>query len=65
MPIAYQSIKGDVALDIVTHGPHLNLCDLIPHLNSNFGDVSDKDTLVKELYTIKHGTKEPVKHFDT
>ena len=29
MPIAYQSIKGDVALDIVTHGPHMNLCELI------------------------------------
>ena len=25
MPIMYQSIKGDVALDIVTHGPHMNL----------------------------------------
>ena len=29
MPIVYQSIKGDMALDIVTHGPHLNLCKLI------------------------------------
>ena len=29
MPIAYQSIKGDVALDIVTHGPHMNLHELI------------------------------------
>ena len=29
MPIAYQSIKGDVALDIVTHGPHMNLRKLI------------------------------------
>ena len=26
MPIMYQSIKGDMALDIVTHGPHMNLC---------------------------------------
>ena len=26
MPIVYQSIKGDVALDIMTHGPHMNLC---------------------------------------
>ena len=25
MPIAYQSIKGDVALDIMTHRPHMNL----------------------------------------
>ena len=29
MPIAYQSIKGDMALDIVTHGPHMNLHKLI------------------------------------
>ena len=29
MPIAYQSIKGDVALDIVTHRPHMNLHELI------------------------------------
>ena len=65
MPIMYQSIKGDVALDIVTHGPHLNLCELITCLNNNFGVVSDKDTLMKELYTIKQGPKEPVKCFDT
>ena len=65
MPIAYQSIKGDVALDIVTHGPHMNLCELITQLNNNFGVMSDEDTLMKELYTIKQGTKESVKHFDT
>ena len=65
MPITYQSIKGDVVLDIMTHGPHMNLCELIAHLNNNFGVVSDKDTLMKELYTIKQGTKESVKHFDT
>ena len=65
MPIAYQSIKGDVALDIMTHGPHMNLCELITHLNNNFGVVSDEDTLMKELYTIKQGTKESVKCFDT
>ena len=65
MPIAYQSIKGDVALDIVTHGPHMSLCELISHLDNNFGVVSDEDTLMKELYTIKQGTKESVKHFDT
>ena len=65
MPIAYQSIKGDVALDIVTHGPHMNLRDLIAHLDNNFGVVSDEDTLMKELYTIKQGTKESVKRFDT
>ena len=65
MPIVYQSIKGDVALDIVTHGPHLNLCELIAHLDNNFGVVSDEDTLMKELYTIKQGPKEPVKCFDT
>ena len=53
MPIMYQSIKGDVALDIMTHGPHMNLCELITHLNNNFGVVSDEDTLMKELYTIK------------
>ena len=35
MPIAYQSIKGDVALDIVTHRPHMNLCELIARLNNN------------------------------
>ena len=64
MPIAYQSIKGDVALDIVTHGPHMNLHELIAHLDNNFGVVSD-DTLMKELYTIKQGTKESVKCFDT
>ena len=65
MPIAYQSIKGDVALDIVTHGPHMNLRDLIACLDNNFGVVSDEDTLMKELYTIKQGTKESVKRFDT
>ena len=41
MPITYQSIKGDVSLDIVTHGPHMNLCDLITHLNNNFRVVSN------------------------
>ena len=61
----YQSIKGDVALDIVTHGPHMSLRDLIAHLDNNFGVVSDEDTLMKELYTIKQGTKESVKRFDT
>ena len=65
MPIAYQSIKGDVALDIMTHGPHMNLHELIAWLDNNFGVVSDKDTLMKELFTIKQGTKESVKHFDT
>ena len=65
MPITYQSIKGDVALDIVTHGPHMNLCELIAWLDNNFGVVSDKDTLMKELYTIKQGTKESVKCSDT
>ena len=44
MPITYQSIKGDVALDIVTHGPHMNLCKLIAWLNNNFGVMSDEDT---------------------
>ena len=65
MPITYQSIKGDVALDIITHGPHMNLHEFITWLNNNFGVVSDKDTLMKELYTIKQGPKEPVKCFDT
>ena len=65
MPIMYQSIKGDVALDIMTHGPHMNLCELIAHLNNNFGVMSDEDTLMKELYTIKQGAKESVKCFDT
>ena len=65
MPITYQSIKGDVALDIMTHGPHMNLRELIACLDNNFGVVSDEDTLMKELYTIKQGTKESVKHFDT
>ena len=65
MPIAYQSIKGDVALDIVTHGPHMNLHELITQLNNNFGVMPDEDTLMKELYTIKQGTKESVKCFDT
>ena len=65
MPIMYQSIKGDVALDIMTHGPHMNLRELIAHLDNNFGVVSDEDTLMKELYTIKQGAKESVKHFDT
>ena len=65
MPIMYQSIKGDVALDIVTHRPHMDLHELIAHLDNNFGVVSDEDTLMKELYTIKQGTKESVKRFDT
>ena len=65
MPIMYQSIKGDMALDIITHRPHMNLHELITWLNNNFGVMSDEDTLMKELYTIKQGPKEPVKHFDT
>ena len=65
MPIEYQSIKGDVALDIMTHGPHMNLHELIACLDNNFGVMSKKDTLMKELYTIKQGTKESVKCFDT
>ena len=65
MPIAYQSIKGDVVLDIMTHRPHMNLRKLIAHLDNNFGVMSNEDTLMKELYTIKQGTKESVKHFDT
>ena len=65
MPIVYQSIKGDVALDIVTHEPHMNLRELIGQLNNNFEVMSDEDTLMKELYTIKQGTKESVKCFDT
>ena len=52
-------------MDIVTHGPHMNLHELIAQLNNNFGVMSDEDTLMKELYTIKQGTKESVKHFDT
>ena len=65
MPIMYQSIKGDVVLDIMTHGPHMNLHELITCLDNNFGVVSNEDTLMKELYTIKQGTKESVKRFDT
>ena len=65
MPITYHSIKGDVALDIITHGPHLNLGQLIAHLDNNSGVVSDEDTLMEELYTIKQGPKDPVKCFDT
>ena len=65
MPIMYQSIKGDVALDIVTHRPHMNLCELITQLNNNFGVVSDKDSLMEELYTIKQGSKESLKCFNT
>ena len=65
MPIAYQSIKGDVTLDMVTHGPHMNLRKLIAHLDNNFGVMSNEDTLMKELYTIKQGTKESVKRSDT
>ena len=65
MPVMYQSIKGDMALDIVTYGPHLNLHKLITCLNNNFGVMSNEDTLMKELYTIKQGPKEPVKLFNT
>ena len=49
----------------MTHGPHMNLHELIACLDNNFGVMSDEDTLMKELYTIKQGTKESVKHFDT
>ena len=45
--------------------PHLNLHKLITCLNNNFGVMSNEDTLMKEMYTIKQGPKEPVKHFDT
>ena len=43
----------------------MNLHELIAHLNNSFGVMSDKDTLMKELYTIKQGPKEPVKCFNT
>ena len=65
MPITYQSIKGDMALDIMTHRPHLNLCQLIACLDNNFRVMSDEDMLMKELYTIKQSPKEPMKCFDT
>ena len=65
MPITYQSIKGDVALDIITHRPHMNLHELITWFNNNFGVMSNEDTLMKKLYTIKQGPKEPMKCFDT
>ena len=61
MPITYPSIKGDVALDILTHDPHLNLHKLIACLNNKFGVMCDEGTLMKELYTIKQGPREPVK----
>ena len=61
MPITYQSIRGDVALDIMTHGPHMNLHGLIAQLNNNFGVMLDQDTLMKELYAIKQGPKESVR----
>ena len=54
-----------MALDIVTHRPHMNLPELIACLDNNFGVMSDEDTLMKELYTIKQGPKESVKCFDT
>ena len=54
-----------MALDIVTHGPHMNLRELIAWLNNNFGVMSDEDTLMKELYTIKQGPRESVMHFNT
>ena len=44
MTIAHQSIKGDVALDIVTHGPHMHLHKLIARLDNNFRVMSDEDT---------------------
>ena len=34
-------------------------------LDNNFGVMSIEETLMKELYTIKQGPKEPTKHFDT
>ena len=54
-----------MALDIITHRSHMNLHELITQLNNNFGIVSDADTLMRELYTIKQGPKEPVKCFNT
>ena len=33
--------------------------------NNNFCVVSNEDTLMKELYTIKQGPKDPIKHFNT
>ena len=57
MPLVYQSIKGDMALDIITHRPHMNLHELIAQLDNNFGVMSDEDTLMKELHTIKQGSK--------
>ena len=54
MPIAYQSIKGDVALDIITHGPHMNLRALITQLNNNFGMVSDEGIVHHQAGPVKN-----------
>ena len=43
----------------------MNLHELITQLDNNFGVMSDEDTLMKELYTIRQGPKESVKHFNT
>ena len=55
MPITYQSIKGDVALDIMTHGPHMNLHELITWLDNNFGVVSDERHLDERV--VHHQTR--------
>ena len=65
MLVAYQPIVGDMAHHIITQGPHLSFPQLIAHLDSTFGVVTDEDMLIKELYTIKQGPQESVICFDT
>ena len=57
MPVAYQSLQGNVALLAVTLGPNLTLHELVAGLDDSFDIVSDEDTLTKELYSIQQGNK--------
>ena len=66
MPIAYQSIKGDVALDIMTHGPCLGPAQTnhVRISTNNFGVVSDEDTSNGRAVHHKAGSQRThVKHF--
>ena len=64
MPMAYQSLEGDMAHHIMIQGP-MALQQLIVRLDNTYRVVVDEDTLTKELYSIKQGSGESVNHFDT
>ena len=64
-PITNQFLQDDVAQLAATLGPNLILHERTAGLDESLGIVSDKDTLIKELYSIQQGPKESVNCYAT